>query len=115
MRLPSAKAPSGCSLLLLAPFVVFIVLGFWRGFTLHPAMQWANSGSDAALSTAVLVAMWNYMGWDNASTVAQEVENPQRNYPRAMIVAAMLAAVTYILPLSGHGAGRPLRRQLFNR
>ena len=43
--------------------------------------------------------MWNYMGWDNASTVAQEVENPQRNYPRAMIAAAMLAAVTYILPL----------------
>ena len=43
--------------------------------------------------------MWNYMGWDNASTVAQEVENPQRNYPRAMIAAAILVAVTYILPL----------------
>src|SRR5579863_5912560 len=89
----------GLFALLLAPFVVFMALGFWRGFTLHPAIQWANSSSDAALSTAVLVAMWNYMGWDNASTVAQEVENPQRNYPRAMIAAAMLAAVTYILPL----------------
>jgi amino acid transporter len=44
--------------------------------------------------------MWNYMGWDNASTVAQEVENPQRNYPRAMIVAAILTALTYILPLA---------------
>jgi amino acid transporter len=43
--------------------------------------------------------MWNYMGWDNASTVAQEVENPQRNYPRAMVAAAGLAAVTYIIPL----------------
>ncbi len=89
----------GLFALLLAPFVVFMVLGFWRGFTLHPAIHWANPGSGAALSTAVLVAMWNYMGWDNASTVAQEVENPQRNYPRAMIVAAILAAVTYILPL----------------
>ena len=39
------------------------------------------------------------MGWDNASTIAQEVENPQRNYPRAMVVAAALTAVTYILPL----------------
>jgi len=46
------------------------------------------------------VAMWNYMGWDNASTVAQEVENPQRNYPRAMVAAAILVAVTYILPLA---------------
>ncbi len=89
----------GLFALLLAPFVAFMALGFWRGLTLHPAIQWANSGSNAALSTAVLVAMWNYMGWDNASTVAQEVENPQRNYPRAMIAAAMLAAVTYILPL----------------
>ncbi len=89
----------GLFALLLAPFVVFMALGLWRGFTLHPAIHWANTSSDAALSTAVLVAMWNYMGWDNASTVAQEVENPQRNYPRAMIAAAMLAAVTYILPL----------------
>jgi len=89
----------GLFVLLLAPFAVFTVLGVWRGFTLHPAVQWSQTGSEAALSTAVLVAMWNYMGWDNASTVAQEVENPQRNYPRAMIAAAMLAAVTYILPL----------------
>ena len=89
----------GLFALLLAPFAVFLVLGVWRGFTLHPAVHWNHTGSEAALSTAVLVAMWNYMGWDNASTVAQEVENPQRNYPRAMIAAAMLAAVTYILPL----------------
>ena len=89
----------GLFALLLAPFAVFLALGIWRGFTLHPAVQWGHTGSEAALSTAVLVAMWNYMGWDNASTVAQEVENPQRNYPSAMIVAAILAAVTYILPL----------------
>jgi amino acid transporter len=89
----------GLFVLLLAPFAVFLALGLWRGFTFHPAVQWGHTGSEAALSTAVLVAMWNYMGWDNASTVAQEVENPQRNYPRAMIVAAILAAVTYILPL----------------
>jgi amino acid transporter len=44
--------------------------------------------------------MWNYMGWDNASTVAQEVENPQRNYPRAMVASTFLVAITYILPLA---------------
>ena len=89
----------GLFAVLLAPFAVLVAIGFWRGLTLHPAIHWANSGSQAALSTAVLVAMWNYMGWDNASTIAQEVENPQRNYPRAMIAAAILTAVTYILPL----------------
>jgi amino acid transporter len=67
---------------------------------LHPAVQWSQPASESALSTAVLVAMWNYMGWDNASTVAQEVENPQRNYPRAMIAATVLVAITYVLPLA---------------
>ena len=91
--------------LLLSPFAVFIVLGLAKGILQHPAVQWGSTGSfnssaGSAFSTAILVAMWNYMGWDNASTVAQEVENPQRNYPRAMIAAAVLTAVTYILPLS---------------
>jgi amino acid transporter len=94
--------------LLLAPFAIFVILGFWKGLTLHPAAQWGNSipltasgfGAGSAFSTAVLVAMWNYMGWDNASTVAQEVHDPQRNYPRAMIAATALAAATYILPLA---------------
>jgi amino acid transporter len=95
----------GLFALLLAPFAIFIVLGFWRGLTLHPAVQWGAAatggiGPGSAFSTAVLVAMWNYMGWDNASTVAQEVENPQRTYPRAMIAATFLVAVTYILPLA---------------
>ncbi len=87
------------SILLLAPFAVFVALGLWHGFTLHPAVQWSQPASESALSTAILVGMWNYMGWDNASTIAQEVENPQRNYPRAMIASAVLVAVTYILPL----------------
>jgi amino acid transporter len=90
----------GMCVLLLAPFAVFVFLGLWRGFALHPAVQWSQPASESALSTAILVAMWNYMGWDNASTVAQEVENPQRNYPRAMLFTTILVAVTYILPLA---------------
>jgi amino acid transporter len=86
--------------LLLAPFVVFVALGLWHWSAAHPAVQWSQPTSEEALSTAILVAMWNYMGWDNASTVAQEVENPQRNYPRAMIAATALVAVTYIVPMA---------------
>jgi len=99
----------GLFALLLAPFAVFVVLGFWRGLTLHPQVQWSISSAGTAagsgFSTAVLVALWNYMGWDNASTVAQEVENPQRNYPRAMIFATILVAVTYVLPLAAMALG----------
>ena len=86
--------------LLLAPFVVFVILGFGHGLLHHPAVQWSRPASDAGFSTAVLVAMWNYMGWDNASTVARDVDNPQRTYPRAMIASTAIVAFTYILPLA---------------
>lgn len=97
------------SLLLLSPFVVFVVLGVWHGVVHHPAIQWGSPASSSALSTAILVAMWNYMGWDNASTIAQEVENPQRNYPRAMIYSTIVVAVSYTLPLLAMAmAGLPI-------
>ena len=87
------------SVLLMSPFVFFVVLGLWQGFAHHAAIQWSAPASESALSTAILVAMWNYMGWDNASTVAQEVENPQRNYPRAMVYSTIVVAISYVLPL----------------
>jgi amino acid transporter len=48
----------------------------------------------------LLICMWNYMGWDNASTIATEVERPQRTYPRAMLAAVVIVAVSYILPVA---------------
>jgi amino acid transporter len=58
----------------------------------------AATGTGLGLLGGVLVAMWNYMGWDNASTIAQEVERPQRTYPKAMIAAVILVSLTYVLP-----------------
>src|SRR6201988_4149670 len=58
----------------------------------------AATGTGLGLLGGVLVALWNYMGWDNASTIAQEVERPQRTYPKAMIAAVILVSLTYILP-----------------
>jgi amino acid transporter len=58
----------------------------------------ATAGASVGLLGAVLVEMWNYMGWDNASTIAQEVERPRQTYPKAMIAAVILVSLTYILP-----------------
>jgi amino acid transporter len=44
--------------------------------------------------------MWNYMGWDNASTIAGEVDRPRRTYPLAMLGATILVAVTYVVPVA---------------
>jgi amino acid transporter len=86
--------------MLLAPFVVLTALGFWHGFRVHPVVQWGGEHSQAGIALAIQVAMWNYMGWDNAATIAGEVENPQRNYPRAMLWSIMLVAMSYLLPLT---------------
>ncbi len=55
---------------------------------------------EGPLFAGVSVAMWNYMGWDNASTIAGEVENPGRVYPRAMLAAVALVTVSYLIPVT---------------
>jgi amino acid transporter len=97
----------GMFCLLISPFVIIVGLGLWKGLLGHAAGSGLGALSQPIatplFSGAVLVTLWNYMGWDNASTVAQEVENPQRNYPRAMLAATALVAVTYVLPLAAVG------------
>ncbi len=90
--------------ILLAPFAVLVGAAVWHGWHLHTNTVWtsAKTGSEG-LSTAILVALWNYMGWDNASTVAKEVENPQKNYPRAMLLSAVVVALSYVIPLAAIG------------
>ena len=103
----------GIFCLLLSPFVVLTAAGLWRGLSGGHPLSGMRFGPVAAedLAGAVSVALWNYMGWDNASTVAQEVEEPQRNYPRAMLGAVGLVALTYVLPLAAVGlAGIPADR-----
>jgi amino acid transporter len=84
---------------LLAPFALMIVYAIFR--VMHSGVQVVHlsSGPKTDLLGGVMIAMWNYMGWDNASTVAGEVDNPQRTYPLAMMGAVALVAATYVLPV----------------
>jgi amino acid transporter len=83
--------------LLSLPFALIVVLAPMKAGALAEPHA-ASAGASVGLLGAVLVAMWNYMGWDNASTIAQEVERPRKTYPRAMIAAVILVSLTYILP-----------------
>jgi amino acid transporter len=85
--------------LLSIPFALIVVLAPFRAATVAGA-HLSSGAAELGLLGGVLVAMWNYMGWDNASTIAQEVERPQRTYPRAMIAAVVLVALTYVLPFA---------------
>jgi amino acid transporter len=84
--------------LLSAPFAFVVVLAPFKAGALAAEPHAATAGAGLGVLGGVLVAMWNYMGWDNASTIAQEVERPQRTYPKAMIAAVILVSLTYVLP-----------------
>jgi amino acid transporter len=97
--------------LLLSPFAVLVAVAFWHGMHFAGPSVWRQGTTAGSLNTAILVAMWNYMGWDNASTIAREVENPRRNYPRAMLASAGIVMVTYAVPLAAMAwAGVPAGR-----
>jgi amino acid transporter len=82
-----------------APFIAIVCIAPFRFGTLAQAIT-KPTNSSIDILTGVLICMWNYMGWDNASTIAAEVERPQRTYPRAMLAAVLIVAVSYILPVA---------------
>lgn len=44
------------------------------------------------------LGLWLYSGYEQVSSVAEEVENPQRNYPLALAMVVPLSIATYFLP-----------------
>lgn len=92
-------------ILLLSPFVVLTLFGLFHKFSGSAAQHYVDSSplSHSDILGGILVAMWNYMGWDNASTIAGEVENPRRTYPRVMWITVALVAFTYLIPVAGIG------------
>jgi len=86
--------------LLSMPFALIVLLAPFK-LAAAGSVVAAPAGSTVGtvgLLGGFLIAMWNYMGWDNASTIAREVERPQRTYPKAMIAAVILVSLTYVVP-----------------
>ena len=44
------------------------------------------------------LGLWLYAGYEQVSSVAEEVENPQRNYPKALAWVVPMSMATYFLP-----------------
>jgi amino acid transporter len=86
-------------ILLSAPFIAIMLIGPFRHGSLINAVTTPTT-STVDMIGGLLICMWNYMGWDNASTIATEVEKPQKTYPRAMLAAVCIIALSYILPVA---------------
>ena len=102
MNVAGVKVVSTTSLWLFfalsAPFVAIVMIAPFKFGALVTAATRPTSSTVDILG-GLLICMWNYMGWDNASTIAAEVEKPQRTYPRAMLAAVLIVGLSYVIPV----------------
>ncbi|XP_077225280.1 amino acid permease family protein [Tasmannia lanceolata] len=70
--------------------------------------RWINLGQKGVKKDWSLffnTLFWNLNFWDNASTLAGEVDRPQKTFPKALFSAGILTCLGYLIPLlSGTGA-----------
>jgi APA family basic amino acid/polyamine antiporter len=74
---------------------------FHTGVTPHP-------GGIPGFFVALVAALWAYDGWNNAGMLGSEIDQPQKNLPRSLIIGTisiigiyLLANLTYFYVLSG--------------
>ncbi|THU64987.1 hypothetical protein C4D60_Mb01t32350 [Musa balbisiana] len=85
----------------LAPFVLMMAMAVPR---LRPA-RWLTRGRGNDWRLFFNTLFWNLNFWDNASTMAGEVESPERTFPTALLSAGLMTSLGYLLPLmAGTGA-----------
>ncbi len=63
-----------------------------------PARNPDNETFPMLISTLVLITMWAYVGFENAAIAADDVIEPEKNIPRALISGTIMAT---LLALSG--------------
>jgi amino acid transporter len=93
---------SWLGLFVMAPLVVMAILGIvaWIRSGVTPSLPFLPEGETlgGALSVGLFVVMWNYMGWELPAAAADEIVNPRKTYPRAMLLVLIAAIATYALP-----------------
>src|SRR5207245_590591 len=68
--------------------------GSWANLTALPG---GTSGGLAGFGAAMFAALWAYSGWQYLPMAASEVQDPERNLPRAIVGGSLLVLVIYLL------------------
>lgn len=95
-------ASGGFLVLVLAPFAALAGAGlsWWGRGAGHAllALPFHAGGTTflGALGLGISQCIWNYSGWDNPSTVGEEIADPGSTYPNALKRALPLVTVAYL-------------------
>jgi len=84
---------------ILLPVIVLCVIAAtkWRYNPFVPMVP-PHVPPGHVFGVGLALGLWLYSGYEQCSTVAEEVENPQRSYPIALAVVVPLSIATYFLP-----------------
>lgn len=93
------KASTIFEIFIFIPVIAMIVLGLakWHHNPFVPLVP-PNQPFRNVFGVGLALGLWLYSGYEQLSTVAEEVENPQRTYPRALALVVPLSMAAYFLP-----------------
>ena len=86
----------------LVPIVIIIALGLFMGnvtpnLSIMPVSSPDPGSGLRMLALGVVATLWAYEGWVNLNTVTEEIKNPEKNLPRAIVLAIVMVMVIYVL------------------
>ena len=103
----STRRGSGGAQRWLTGFKMLLIAGFcgavwWRVDQGQPVVFRPVAGDGAliassAFAVALIYVNYAYAGWNAATYLTGEIEAPQRNLPRALVLGTALVALTYLL------------------
>jgi amino acid transporter len=87
------------NLFLIAP-LAWLVVAAAGEIRFNPFLPLAAPGVDLAggFGSCLALAMWLYSGYYEVSAAAEEIENPARNIPLALLILSPLVIASYALP-----------------
>jgi len=94
-------------LIVLVPVAVFTVMAFMH-MQVNPFVPMTPPGKPwrEVYGVGLVLALWLYSGYEQLSTITEEVEKPERNFPLGLAIMVPLAMITFLLPImAGIGAG----------
>ena len=96
---PVGKTAIIFSLFVLAPFIAMFVISIKDAGSFSFPVQSLKGISFSSLGMALYTVMWNFFGWDNTTTYAEEVDRPVRTYLKSVIIAFSVVILLYVMVL----------------
>ena len=93
------QVATGLEVFIFIPVLTMVVLALTR-WHFNPFTPWLvpHQATYKIFGVGLALGLWLYSGYEQLSTVAEEVENPQRSYPRALALVVPLSMAAYFLP-----------------